>query len=93
MVKIVSPIFDDRDKAQLGQKGIAWLNVESNSKNYCITFYGLNRLPYEIRLEDGFIFESNVMIMEELSFDLIEKYLNEAEKNGRFEFLSVEIPL
>ena len=88
MVKVISPTFDDKDKAQLTQKGIAWLTVESDSKYYDITFYGLNRLPYEIRLEGGFVFKSNVMIMEELCFDLIEKYLNEAEENGLFEFLT-----
>jgi hypothetical protein len=87
MVKIVSPALDDRDKAQLPQKGIAWLTIESNSKVHDITFYGLNRLPYEIELEGGFIFGSSIIIMRELSFDLIENYLEKAEERGYFEHL------
>lgn len=91
MVKIVSPIFDDKDKDQLSQKGIAWLTIESDSKHYDVTFYGLDRLPYEIQLEGGFIYKPNMIIIEELSFELIERYLIEMEESGQFEFLNENI--
>ena len=90
MAKIVFPELIDSDIGILPSKGVLDAVIESQGKKYDMSFYGLIRLPYEIKLRGGII-EAGVMIFEELTIQAIENGIERAEKEGVFKRL-VETP-
>ena len=86
-VRILAPEYDERAKDELATKGVTWMTVEVNSKSYALDIFGLNRLPYEIALEGGYLMGRNIVLLNELGFEAIMRHLEHAESVGLFDRL------
>ena len=86
MAKIISGqgFDDDYVRDHLPDKGCIDLVVESEGRQYSVSFYNLVRLSHDLGYNGGKLFETGLILLEELNPNTIEQAINLAEAEGMF---------